>query len=102
LVKTEDSNTRRHTKMGRYFDQSLLDYAECRRINNTRAYSEAVRQVREGEVLIGKFDNGMYAVAPFLDSDYEFKYWDEQYGKGQWLVRRLYAVKKEFAETNEG
>jgi hypothetical protein len=86
--------------MGRYFNKSKLSSAECRRINNTRSYEEAIRQVRVDETLIGKFNDGLDDVSPFLYSEYEFKYWDEQYGSGQWLTRQFYAVKKAFAEAN--
>jgi len=55
--------------------------------------------VREGEVLVGILDNGVWAVAPDVTSESEFKYFYESYSQGNWLRMEVYALPKTEVEN---
>ena len=50
--------------------------------------------VREGEVLVGILNNGLWAVAPDVTSESEFRYFHDSYSQGYWLGMDVYALPK--------
>ena len=56
-------------------------------------------RVRKDEVLVGILDNGLWAVAPDVTSDGEFKDFYESYSQGYWLKMDVYALPKEEIEN---
>ncbi len=56
-------------------------------------------RVRDGEVLVGVVNNGLWAVAPDVTSDSEFEHFYGSYSQGNWLRMDVYALPKDEVEN---
>ena len=77
--------------MGRYYNPAL-DLRTKGRVMRSGSYADLIKQLYEGECLIGLFDRGLFFNAPVLYDEDEYNTFMQQYNEGQLLSYEFYAV----------
>ena len=77
--------------MGRYYNPAL-DLRTKGRALRSGPYTDLIKQLREGECLIGLFDRGLFFIAPVLYDQDEYDVFMQQYNEGHLLSYEFYAI----------
>jgi hypothetical protein len=78
--------------MGNYFNPPGELETIGRRFNSLPKYELLMSELKPGEVLVGRYFNGMFNAAPHLFSAEEFAAFEDSYGRGMFLSRSFFAV----------
>ena len=77
--------------MGQYYDPREVVQ---RGIRITSYGRDKRPSVREGEVLVGILNNGLWTAAPDVTSESEYQHFYSSYSQGCWLKMDVYALPK--------
>lgn len=87
--------------MGVYVNPPFTVKDVGRQLVGARDYESLARQLRDGEVLVGLFDRGIFFNAPHLFSAAEFEEFDKQYRSGMFLSASYWAVPRAVVYPHE-